>query len=414
VTADSRQLYALYLTRFASSFGLVTLLTLLPRYIDLFDPSGLVIGLFTTGLTLAQTVAVVPLAYSGDRYDKRTVLLASLGAGVLAYGAFALVGTSTGFVLTRGLQGIAVTGMGLLSLALVGELAPDGDRANVIGMANAWRFAAAILGTLSAGVLYDLYGFDVVFGVLMTIVGIAFLGVYLFVDPDDSRIRSSGFPDLAVNRRILTITTFRAQYAVAVTLVRTWIPIYAGVSAARGGLAYSTVAVSAVIVAEKFTNMLSQPYMGRLSDRVGRSSFVFVGGGLYGLVALTVPFSPTIGGALPVPTDVPLLGQLSAAFLPLLALNGLLGVADSIREPASMGLFADEGTDNGSVASSFGIRELVWRPGSVGAPIVGGFLMTTIGMEWVFYVGALSAFTGIGVFGGVLVYSHGRAGFSTW
>jgi MFS family permease len=346
--------------------------------------------------------------------DKRTVLLASLGAGVLAYGAFALVGTSTGFVLTRGLQGIAVTGMGLLSLALVGELAPDGDRGNVIGMANAWRFAAAILGTLSAGVLYDLYGFDVVFGVLMTIVGIAFLGVYLFVDPDDSRIRSSGFPDLAVNRRILTITTFRAQYAVAVTLVRTWIPIYAGVSAARGGLAYSTVAVSAVIVAEKFTNMLSQPYMGRLSDRVGRSSFVFVGGGLYGLVALTVPFSPTIGGALPVPTDVPLLGQLSAAFLPLLALNGLLGVADSIREPASMGLFADEGTDNGSVASSFGIRELVWRPGSVGAPIVGGFLMTTIGMEWVFYVGALSAFTGIGVFGGVLVYSHGRAGFSTW
>jgi len=68
-------------------------------------------------------------------------------------------------------------------------------------------------------------------------------------------------------------------------------------------------------------------------------------------------------------------GTLSAAFLPLLTCNALLGVADSLREPASMALFADEGTEDGSVASSFGIRELVWRPGSVLAPMLGGALM---------------------------------------
>ncbi len=83
-------------------FGLVTLLTLSPTYIDLFDPSGFVI---------------------------------------------ALVATSGQFIGARALQGIAVTGAGLTSLALVGELAPPGQRANHIGTANAWRFAAAILGT---------------------------------------------------------------------------------------------------------------------------------------------------------------------------------------------------------------------------------------------------------------------------
>lgn len=62
MTQNSRQLYALYLTRFAGSFGLITLLTLLPKYINLLDPSGIVIGMFTTGLTLAQGVAVVPIA----------------------------------------------------------------------------------------------------------------------------------------------------------------------------------------------------------------------------------------------------------------------------------------------------------------------------------------------------------------
>lgn len=412
--ADARQLYALYLARFASSFGLVTLLTLLPKYINLFDPSGIVIGLFTTGLTLTQAVAVVPLAYAGDRYDKRTVLLGSLGIGILTYGAFALVSSSAGFILTRGLQGIAATGMGLMGLALVGELAPQGRRANVIGKSNSWRFAAGIVGALSAGVLYHFAGFSVVFGVLVAVTAIAFVGVWLYVEPDGTSVDGFAFSELAVNRRILTITSFRAQYAVAVTLVRTWVPIYAGVSAAKGGLAYSAVAVSAVIVAEKFTNMLSQPYMGRLSDRFGRSLFVFVGGGLYGLVALAVPFSPALGATLPLPLDVPLLGKLSAAFVPLLALNGLLGVADSIREPASMALFADEGTDNGSVASSFGIRALVWRPGSIVAPLAGGFLMASVGMKWVFFAGAAAAFSGIGALGAILVYTHGRDGFTEW
>jgi MFS family permease len=414
VTAERRQIYALYLARFASGFGLVTLLTLLPEYIDLFDPSGLVIGLFTTGLTLAQTVAVVPFALAGDRYDKRTVLLASLSLGVAAYGAFAVVGSSAGFVLTRGLQGIAVTGAGLMSLALVGQLAPSGKCANVIGMANSWRFAAAIAGTLSAGFLYEQFGFDAVFAVLVTIVTAAFIGVFLLVDTDETTVHGFPFTDLALNRRIVTITSFRAQYALAVTLVRTWVPIYAGVAAARGGLAYSAIAVSIVITAEKFTNMLCQPYTGRLSDRIGRSWFVFVGGGLYGLVALAVPFSPTVGALVPVPETIPLLGELGPAFLPLVVLNGLLGVADSLREPASMALFADEGSANGGIASSFGVRELVWRPGSVLAPMIGGVLMAGIGMEWVFYVGAGAAFTGVAAFVGILAHDHGTKALAKW
>lgn len=414
MTRDSHQLYALYLTRFASSYGLVTLLTLLPTYIDLYNPSGFVIGMFTTGLTLTQAVAVIPLAWAGDRYDKRLLLLGSLGVGGVAYGAFAIVFSSGGFILTRGLQGIAATGIGLMSLALVGELAPAGRRANIIGTSNAWRFAAAIIGTLSAGILYERFGFTVVFGVLVGLVSVAFVSVLLFVEPDTTSFEGFAFSDLAINRRILTITSFRAQYAIAVTLVRTWIPIYAGVSAAKGGLAYSAIAVSVVIVAEKSTNMLSQPYTGHLSDRFGRSVFVFVGGGLYGLIALLVPFSPVLGAALPLPADIPLLGKLSVAFIPLVLLNGLLGIADSFREPASMALFADEGSANGSVASSFGVRDFVWRPGSVIAPLVGGFLMTNMGMEWVFYVGALAAFSGVSAFIGILGYTHGRAALTQW
>jgi hypothetical protein len=79
-----------------------------------------------------------------------------------------------------------------------------------------------------------------------------------------------------------------------------------------------------------------------------------------------------------------------------------------------MALFADEGSDGDGVASSFGVRELVWRPGSIAAPLLGGFLMTEVGMSWVFFVGAAAAFSGIGAFLAILASDHGRAALTAW
>ncbi|MFT4890410.1 MAG: MFS family permease [Halobacteriales archaeon] len=411
---DRAQFLALYLTRFAAGFGFTTLLTLLPYFIEALDPSSLEIGLFTTGLTIAQTVAVIPLAYAGDRYDKRGVLLGSLVVSVGAYVGFILVDTSTHFILARGLQGLAITGTGLMTLSLVGELSPLDERANRIGTANAFRFAAAVLGSVAAGGLYERFGFDTVFTLLLVILLPALVGVWLFVDRDETTVEGFAFTDLAVNDRIVTLSSFRMQYAVAVTMVRTWVPIYAGLAAARGGLAMGGLAVGIVVATEKFTNMLFQPHTGRLSDRFGRARFVAFGGAAYGVVGLAVPLAPAIAGGLAVPGGVPVLSGFPPVFFALVGLNALLGIADSFREPASMALFADQGTEDGGVASSFGIRELVWRPGSMLGPMLGGYLMTQVGMEWVFYVGAATALTGVAAF--LLVGTHlfDRGYLSTW
>ncbi|MFP8958597.1 MFS transporter [Natrialbaceae archaeon A-CW3] len=448
---DRVQFWTLYLTRFAEGFGFITLITLLPYYINTLDPTdttvlgltisaGLIVGLYTTGFTLAQTVAVVPLAWAGDRFDKRLVLLGILGVGIGVYGLFPIVDSSASFIAIRALQGIAVTGAGLMTLSLVGQIADGGTRANYIGKANAASFAASIIGSLSAGTLYEAFGFGPIFAIIVCIMFVAWLGTFRYLDPDETRISGFPFTDLALNRRILTLSTFRFQYAFSVTLVRTWIPIFAGVSAAEGGLAYGGLAVALTVVAEKFTNMCCQPFTGRLSDGYGRALFVFAGGAAYGLIALLVPFSPAIGAGLGLPTElvvgmpailagmtlpglipldtipaqVTLFGDVSPAFLPLIALSGLLGIADSFREPASMALFADEGTDEGGVASSFGIRELIWRPGSVIAPLLGGWLMYEVGMASVFYVGGLFALTGVGSFLVILIWLHGTSALTEW
>jgi MFS family permease len=424
--ADRRsQFWALYVTRFAEGFGFITLITLLGTYINTLDPqaatvlgitisSGFIIGMYTTGFTLAQTVAVVPLAWAGDRYDKRTVLLGVLAVGTGVYALFPLVDSSGSFILVRALQGLVVTGAGLMTLSLVGQIADIGTRADKIGKANAASFAASIIGSLSAGGIYDAVGFGPIFTIIAVLMGATWVITWLVLDDDDTRIEGFPFSDLAVNRRILTITSFRAQYAFAVTMVRTWVPIYVSTEMAAGGLGVTGIAIGVTVAAQKGTNMVGQLFTGRLSDAYGRSLFVFAGGGAYGVIAILIPFAPAWGAAVGADVALPILGDLPPAYLPLVALSGLLGVADSFREPASMALFADEGTDEGGVASSFGIRELVWRPGSVAGPLIAGYLMVEVSMVSVFYVGGAFAITGVLSFLAILARDHGRAALTTW
>lgn len=193
------QFWSLYLTRFAEGFGVIALTKLLGPYITELDPSattifgltigaGIVIGLFTSGFTLAQTAAVIPIAWGGDRYDKRTILLLTLGIGIIVYALFPLVSSAWGFIGMRALQGIAVTGTGLMSLSLVGQIADSRSRANAIGKANAAGLAASIFGSIAAGVIYDAFGFGPVFIVIVVLMVVAWLGIYAFLEPDETRI----------------------------------------------------------------------------------------------------------------------------------------------------------------------------------------------------------------------------------
>jgi hypothetical protein len=79
-----------------------------------------------------------------------------------------------------------------------------------------------------------------------------------------------------------------------------------------------------------------------------------------------------------------------------------------------MALFADEGADEGGIAASFGIRELVWRPGSVLGPVLAGWLWSQYGIETVFFVGGAFAVTGALTFAVVLTYFHGRGALTEW
>ena len=93
---STRQFSSLYLVKFASSLGFITVLTLLPKYINLLQPTGVVVGVFVSALSIARVSAIIPLSWAGDRYDKRTLLLFALGVSVLAYLLFGIIDSSLG------------------------------------------------------------------------------------------------------------------------------------------------------------------------------------------------------------------------------------------------------------------------------------------------------------------------------
>lgn len=104
--------------------------------------------------------------------------------------------------------------------------------------------------------MYDWVGFTPIFASIVALLTVAWVSLYATLEPDRTRIYGFPFSDLAVNRRILTMTSFRVQYAFAVTMVRTWVPIYAGTTVAGGGLGVAATATAVTVTAEKATNMV--------------------------------------------------------------------------------------------------------------------------------------------------------------
>lgn len=71
LSQDRLRFSSLYLTRFAASFGFMTVLTSLPDYIEALGVTGMTVGLFIVALELAITAGILPLSWADDRFSKR-------------------------------------------------------------------------------------------------------------------------------------------------------------------------------------------------------------------------------------------------------------------------------------------------------------------------------------------------------
>jgi DHA1 family multidrug resistance protein-like MFS transporter len=396
-----REFVALASTAFARSQAFSTILIALALYADIFGTSSTVEGLFGTAFALVQLLIVLPLGRAVDTHNAKRFLVAGLAVNVLAFVGFALVDSSIDVVLVRVVQGAGASILWIAGSAVVGELSPGDERGRWLGTYNQVTAFSSLAGDLIGGFLLFAYGFSLTYAVLSLVTILATLAVLAFLrdnpggrtDPEEA----TGVETLRTlldRTAIRALVIFRLGFGFGKMAVITFLPIYAHTE-----FGMNPLMVGGILAGGKLTKSLLQGVVGSYTDRVGhRHHFVIAGALTYGLGTAMVPFAEYANGLLPA-VSLAGFGQsvtLAPAFFVLFAAYAVIGVADSLRLPASMALFVEEGEGFDAVAASLSLRSVAWKVGEVVGPL-------TVGAIW----DATSVFTAFFTAAGFIVLSTG-------
>ncbi|SMO44050.1 MFS transporter [Halorubrum cibi] len=380
-------------TAFARSQAYSTILIALALYADLFGTTGFIEGLFGTAFAAVQLLIVLPLGRAVDTGNAKRFLLAGFLINVGVFVGFAFVSSPIHVILVRMAQGLGASVLWITGATIIGEISPDDEQGLWLGSYNQFASVSSLTGDLLGGYLLYAYGFTETYAVLSVITLVSFLLVYRFLrdDPggqtDPEAVDGVGtFRSLLALPMLRSLVIFRFTFSVGKMAVIIFLPIYA-----RTTFGISAFAIGWIMAGGKATKAVTQGFVGDLTDRYGRRhAFVAIGAVLYGIGTAAIPLATYFEGTVD-PVTISYLGDtqtLGGAFFSLFAAYSLLGVADSIRLPASMSLFVDEGERHDSVASSMSLRSISWKVGQVVGPVAVGATMDFTSTESGFLLAA--------------------------
>ncbi|MFC5135150.1 MULTISPECIES: MFS transporter [Haloferacaceae] len=367
-------------TAFARSQAYSTILIAIALYADLFGTTGFVEGLFGTAFAAVQLLVVLPLGRAVDTGNAKRYLLVGFLINVGVFVGFAFVSSPVHVILVRMAQGLGASVLWITGATIIGEISPDDEQGLWLGSYNQFASVSSLMGDLLGGYLLYAYGFTETYAVLSLITLVSFLLVYRFLrDDPGGRTDAEAVDGIETFRSLLalpmlrSLVVFRFTFSVGKMAVIIFLPIYA-----RTTFGISAFAIGWIMAGGKATKAVTQGFVGDLTDRYGRRhAFVAIGALLYGVGTAAIPLATYFEGTVD-PVTVSYLGDsqtLGGAFFALFAAYSLLGIADSIRLPASMSLFVDEGERHDSVASAMSLRSISWKVGQVVGPVIVGTTM---------------------------------------
>jgi MFS family permease len=386
-----REFLSLASAAFARRQANATVLIALALYADLFGAAGVVEGLFGTAFAVTQFFVVVPLGRAIDTGNARRYLLAGLALNVSVFVAFLFVGNPVHVVLVRMLQGIAASVLWLSTSAVVGEISPGGARSHWMGAYNQVGAVASLIGDVVGGYLLYAHGFTLTYALLSAASVCSFLLVLssLRDDPGGRATEGSGLDAIRAllgRPTLRSLVAFRVAFSVGKMSVLLFVPIYA-----REAFDVSALAIGGILAGGKLAKTLTQGRIGTVTDRLGgKWRFVAAGAALYAVGTAAIPLAGVAQRTLQ-PLVLAGLGYsvvLQPAVLALFCTYGVLGLADSIRLPASMALFVEEGEPHDAVAASFSLRSLSWKGGHLVGPLLAGLVKDLYGTAAAFLTAA--------------------------
>ena len=249
------------------TYGILNAYNLLPLYIHALGGREAEIGRIMALYHVAAILCQAATAGLLDRWPRRPVLLVGTIALTAASFAFALTTRlSWHFYLLRFLQGVGLALSSTISLALIGELAPPGRRAEAVGLYGVSGLAAIALAPAAGEVVLHTWGFQALFfatGLLG--VGAVLVCAAVPLPAALPRIESSP-PARRGWLPFLPVLQPAFQFGLANTILFVFLPPFGQqIGIRRVGIFYLIYTAAAIAV---------RVGGGRLADRLGRRQII--------------------------------------------------------------------------------------------------------------------------------------------
>ena len=357
---------------FATSTGLSQLAPILPLYINQLGVHDLADIEHWSGLIYGVTFIVMAVfspiwGQAADKYGRKPMLLrASLGMAIVIAG-MGFVQNVYQLAGLRLLQG-TISGFTSASITLIATQTPKEHSGWALGTLSTGSVAGMLLGPLFGGYLAGIMGIRSVFFVIGSLLLIAFITSFLFVQEEFavSHKKTQSFkevwhliPDVKVMVAMF-VTTFVLQ--LALMSIQPIITVY--ITQISENTTHVAFISGMVFAASGFASILAAPRLGKLSDKIGPHKVI-----LGALLAAGILFIPQ---------------AFVQNYWELMGLRFLLGIATAGLLPSINTLLTQISPDE-ITGRVFGYNQSVQFLGSFGGSILGGEVAAMFGIHYVFF-----------------------------
>lgn len=335
-----------------------------PSYAHVMGASDLEIGLIFSAYPIVQLLTLMPVGALSDRYGRKPFILLGLVTLVISTVAFAISVNVPQLILTRGLQGLAASCTMTAGLALISEGAPPDKMGGTLGIATASQGAGIMAGPLFGGSLAEVGGYNFPFLVaaaltlaILSLTVIALRG-YRPQCPGRVECGRTDWGEVLRERTVFAIVLIVVIWAIGIGILEPAYPLH--MSENFGATASM---IGAFFTAMSIPNVLSPPFFGRLSDRIGRKMLVVVAALLFAVLFSIL--------------------SMMDSFTLLLLVGTLLGLTSGMLWAPSLSLTIESisrRVGKGSDGIATGIYNSAWAIGLAGGPFIFGLLVDPIGL----------------------------------
>ncbi len=346
------------------------IIPLLPIYAEFLGAKGIWIGVIFSSFSFARTIFMPIVGRLSDKFGRKKFVASGLFLFSVSSIFYVISETIFQLTIARVIQGIASAMVVPISLAIIGDMAPQGEEGKNMGIFTMAFFLGMGIGPFMGGIINQYFGMSWVFYTMGIFTFIPFLLVSIKLREPKRKAGKKGisFKNIFKDKTLKGIFIFRFANAVGRGGFITFLPIFVK------NLGMSTSKLGILVSANIFSAALIQYFGGKLADKFNRKK-ILVNGMLVATVFLfIVPWAKS--------------------FNELLLISLMFGVFSGVTFPALMALGVEAGNRVG-MGSAMSTLNMAMSIGMIIAPVMSGFIVDTLGINYVFFIGSFISLVGI-------------------